>query len=366
MKILIVNTVPTEKNGITNVIFNLLKAMDLNGLEVGYVSISNPEDFYVNQLKDLGIRLHVISRSIKNPFGYIKKLSKVAKGYDVIHVHGNSATMVLEMIAAKLAGVKFRIAHSHNTSCSMRTIDKLARPLFYALCNERLACGDEAGKWLFKNRDFHIVNNGVDTSKFRFDAGKRSSIRKELGWENNPIIGHVGNFLPAKNHEFLITLFAKYTASHPEARLLLLGNGYLKDEAIDQAARLGVLDKVKFAGSVENPQDYLSAMDIIVMPSTFEGLPLTLVEEQANGLDCICSTNITPEADMTKRLHFLNLDENLQTWTSKIDDALDNSDSRDKKSENAIAMIKKNGYDIWEISKWLKSFYLEEFKSHSN
>lgn len=361
MKILIVNTVPTERNGITNVILNLFKYFDLKDCSIDFVTINNPEPSIIKIVESRGGKVFTIPRKIKNPFKYIRQLSRLAKGYDVMHVHGNSATMILEMIAAKIADVKLRIAHSHNTSCSMHIMDNLSRPLFYALCNGRLACGKEAGKWLFRNRNFLVINNGIDTEKFRFNQKIRDSIRKNLGWNNYKIIANVANFVEAKNHEFLISVFANLCNIRSDVRLLLLGDGPLIDNAKKLADELGLVNNIHFAGAVPNVNEYLSAIDLIIMPSKFEGFPLTLVEEQANGLKAIVSDRVTKDADMTGLLSLIPLNKGTKYWAENILKILDNGIERNAScSSRSIDMIKKAGYDIHSSAQKLKNYYISK------
>lgn len=353
-----VNTVPTEKNGITNVILNLIKAFDYTDSSIDLVSINHPELSILEEIRLRGGKLYSIPRKIKNPLTYIYNLAKKAKGYDVMHVHGNSATMVLELIAAKIAGVKLKIAHGHSTSCSMKTIDKLARPLFYALCNGRLACGKEAGEWLFGKRDFLILNNGVDTDKFRFNHIYRELLREKLGWDNCKIIANVANLVEAKNHDFLIRVFAKLCNIRDDVRLLLLGDGPLMDNVKKQAEELNLLNYIHFAGAIPNVHEYLSAIDLIVMPSKFEGLPLTLIEEQANGLNAIVSDRVTKNADMTGLISFLPLEKGADYWAKKILEKLVSGIERNAScSSISIGMIKTSGYDIQTSTQRLKNYY---------
>lgn len=365
IKILYVCTVPTEKSGIPIVIFNIIEALDRENMEIGYVSINQPSDYFKEILRKHNIKLYVIPRLISSPLSYIKELSIAAKNYDIIHVHGNSATMVLEMIAAKLANVKLRIAHSHNTSCSMRMMDKLSRPLFYTLCNGRLACGKEAGEWLFGERDFLIINNGVDTEKFRFNHIYRELIRKKLVWGNCKIIANVANFVEAKNHDFLIRVFAKLCNIRDDIRLLLLGDGPFMDNVKKQAEELNLLNYIHFAGAIPNVHEYLSAIDLIVMPSKFEGLPLTLVEEQANGLNAIVSDRVTKDADMTGLLSFLPLEKGADYWAEKILEKLVSGIERNAScSSRCIGMIKKSGYDIQTSAQKLKNYYTSKLNEN--
>lgn len=357
-KVLFVCTVPTDKSGIPNVIFNLLTHLDGEHTTYGYVSINKPSEFYLGKLRKSNISLHIIPRKLSNPIKYIIDLAKVATHYDIVHVHGNSATMVLEMIAAKIAGVKVRIAHSHNTTCSMKVIDRLARPLFYRLCNGRMACGVEAGRWLFGNRDFKVLNNGIDTDRFRFSPDDRTEIRQNLGVDKEALlIGHVGNFVEQKNHRFLIDIFHCFKKEHPSSKLLLLGDGPLKEEIIAKTESMGLADSVIFAGSVDNPGKYLSAMDLVIMPSLHEGLPLTLVEEQANGLPILAADTITKDSDMTGLVRFASLAESSDKWSQKMAEILKSSRHGESASTNAINCIKKAKYDITVVCNDLMEFY---------
>lgn len=363
LKILEVCTVPTEKSGIPNVIFNLMGHVEKSTVEWGYVSINDPSEFHKKRLDSFGAALHVIPRKISSPWRYVASLAKIARGYDIIHIHGNSATMVLELIASKMAGVKVRCAHSHSTSCKMKVIDRMARPVFHKLCNLRLACGEAAGKWLFGQRKFEVIRNGVDTSAFSFAEGERESIRRSLNIDGGVVIGHVANFDAVKNHTFLLDVFKLIAERHQDCRLLLVGAGQLKESVKDYAENLGIGDKVIFTGSVDNPRAYMSAMDIVVMPSLYEGLPLTLVEEQANGLSCVVSTGVSREADLTGNLRFVPLDGGVEMWRKEIEEMLSTSRHDGMSSATAIKRIKDAGYDIRSSAKDLMQIFSKQLNT---
>jgi len=235
MKVLMINTVPTERNGITAVIFNLLRAMDLTDLRIDYLAINQPAPMYETQIAQAGGKLITLRRSIANPMRYLKDLRKVIgeEKYDIVHVHGNSATMVLEMIAARQAGCKVRIAHSHNTTCTYMAVHKLLKPVFLRLCTHRLACSESAGKWLFPGRSFTVVNNGIDTKRFAFDAQARQQLRRQLGiGEDCRLLGHVGLFNDAKNQGFLIDLLKELADAGEPYKLVLVGQGNRKEAAL--------------------------------------------------------------------------------------------------------------------------------------
>ena len=359
IKVLMSSTTPMIKDGITNVMLNLYRYIDNKKIHVDFVTINEPEKSIRNKILNNGGKYTVIERSIKHPIRYIQNYSKVCKGYDIVHVHGNSATMFLEMCAAKMAGVRIRIGHSHNTYCRAKLIDKLFRIPFYTLCDSRLACGKEAGEWLFGNRDFTIINNGIDSERFRFNEANRNRIREELGWKDCKVIGHVGNFLPAKNHSYILDIFAELNKKDTSYRLILIGSGELVEEVQNKAIDLGVSEYVVFAGSVDNVEDYLSAIDLVLMPSIHEGLPLTLIEEQANGLSCIVSDNITKYADLTGNIKFISLNEKVSVWVNNIVIELKhvNSEDRGSVSKDAIETISLKHYDIHKSITILEKIY---------
>lgn len=362
MKILVINTVPTDKNGITNVIFNYLKAMG-NDVAFDYVAINNPDAFYVNFLEEKGATLYSLKR--KNVLRYIWSLCKIIKqnNYDAIHVHGNSHTVVLELLAAKLAGCKVRIIHAHSTGCNSVALHKLLASLFDSLCTDRLACGESAGKFMFGLKPFKIINNGVDVEKFSFNNKAREAFRVKLALtETDILIGHVGYFMPVKNQSFLVDVFAELAKRDSRYHLVLIGDGAMRTEIEQKVAYLGLTNKVTFTGNIDNVSEYLNAIDIVIMPSLYEGLPLTLVEQQANGLQCIVSDMITKEADKTGNLCFISLNAPISEWVQAIESS-NCKQGREQRSKEAACAIKKAGYCIQTEAKKLVEFYKSIFKN---
>lgn len=363
MKILVINTVPTDKNGITNVIFNYLKAMG-NDVAFDYVAINNPDAFYVNFLEEKGATLYSLKR--KNVLRYIWSLCKIIKQnkYDAIHVHGNSHTVVLELLAAKLAGCKVRIIHAHSTGCNSVALHKLLAGLFDSLCTDCLACGEEAGKFMFGNKPFKIINNGVDVEKFSFNNKAREAFRVKLALtETDILIGHVGYFMPVKNQSFLVDVFAELAKRDSRYHLVLIGDGAMRTEIEQKVACLGLTNKVTFTGNIDNVSEYLNAIDIVIMPSLYEGLPLTLVEQQANGLRCVVSDAITTEADKTGNMTFLPLKMEAAGWAESIKSIdVDNTEQRKARSHEAIERIRECGYSIQEEARKLKEYYIKAIR----
>lgn len=368
MRALIVNTNVCKMgtDGISSVILNLFRSMDKTQMTMDVVVTVEPDQIYCDEMASHNSKLIYIPKSKKRLFAYVLMLSKVIKQgeYDLVHIHGSSNTMAVELLAAALGGCKVRLAHSHNTTCKYMTIHRLLKPLFSMLCTHRLACGEAAGHWLFPGKDFCIVNNGVNTDRFRFLKADREEYRCKHGFtEKNVVIGHVGNFWEQKNHEFLIDAFASAYEKNQELRLLLIGQGKMKETMQQRCKELHIDDVVIFAGLTDNMPAYLSAMDTFALPSLFEGLPLTLIEAQASGLSCIVSDRVTKEVDKTGLLRFLSIDNGEENWVQHmVQLELLSGEQREASSLQAIEKIKKSKYDIIDEAERLRSYYSDAIR----
>ena len=360
MKVLIINTVPTGMNGITNVIFNFLRAIDNIGIQFDLVSINHPEEYFSCELKKLNVSVHVIPR-LNNILSYWFSLRKLIRQnqYDAVHIHGNSHTIVMELLAAKSADCKIRIVHAHTTKCLNIAVHKLLTPLFNILYTHGLSCGEAAGKFMFGHKNFSIVNNGIDTVKYAFNKECRDHIRVKYKWEGRKVIGHVGYFMAVKNHSWILEVFRELVLKDTSYHLVLIGDGELRGYIEDKARNYGLLDHITFMGSVHNVNEYLNAVDLIIMPSLFEGLPLSLIEQQANGLRCIVSDAITKEADKTGNITFLPLSSSSEEWANIImNETIISDQTRQQFSDKAIQDIIRSGYSIKEEARKLKNIYI--------
>ena len=289
----------------------------------------------------------------RNPIAYYKELSDVIKEgrYDIIHAHGNSATIGLEMLAAKMHDISVRIAHSHNTTCMHPMIDRLLRPLLYGTYTHGIACGVEAGKWLFKGHNHIVIKNGIDLKKFSFQERKRSEVRKALNLTNQYVIGHIGRFTEQKNHRMILQIFKHYLKNH-EAVLLLVGNGPKETEIRKLASELRISDKVIFYGITSDTSPLYSAMDIFLFPSKFEGVPLTLIEAQANGLPCLISDTISPEVMITDLITSLPLSDEM-LWSDRLNTVVD----RPLASRIAIEKLTETGFELKTVITQIDQLY---------
>lgn len=360
MKILIVSTVKYRKNGISSVIENFYTNPAFGDWDVRFLFPAGSDEDMIRKLEAEGHRVYLRNRSMKRAAAYCAELAKLIRQerFDILHVHGNSATMALEMMAAYLGGCGIRMAHSHNTTCKHMTVHKFFTPVFQKLCTHRLACGMDAGKWLYGDRKFTVVNNGVNTRRFAFDPDSREKIRRKYGISGDTVvIGHVGTFNEQKNQSYLPDVLKELEKEN--YRLMLIGDGDLRGMVEQKTAELGLGEKVIFTGVISDVSEYLSACDCIAMPSLYEGLPLTLIEQQANGLHCVVSENITREVDKTGNMTFLPL-ENPARWA----EVLRQLPASDRKTMSRIAVEKISacGYDIDIEAAKLKESYKQAVK----
>ena len=356
-RVLIINTIGLIYDGITNVITSYLEAMNLDGLDIYVAGTIRVEPKVRAQLQNMGCRVIDFpsrrSETIKYFLEIIKFVRK--KKIEVVHAHGNSATQAIEMCAAWLGGCKKRIAHSHNTRCEQVKADRLLRPVFYLFCTDALACGEAAGKWLYGNRKFKILQNGRNIEKFAYDPEVRKAMRVQEKLDNQIVIGHVGGFVEQKNHKFLLKIFWEVLKLEKNAKLYLIGDG-AKREEIERLAS-DIKNQVIFVGNTDRVSDYLQMMDGMILPSLFEGLPLVAIEWQINGLPCIFSDTITKECAFTNTVEYESLSTAPEMWANRILKMIKEND-REKSSSIARELVRKSGFDIQDNAESLRNIYL--------
>ncbi|MCD8208981.1 MAG: glycosyltransferase, partial [Bacteroidales bacterium] len=286
-------------------------------------------------------------------------------GYDIIHIDTDDVGRADVLRCARRCGVKKRIYHAHN-SCSegdgilarVPVCRRVMQGRIARFSTDMLACSTEAAKWVYSDKyltGVTIVKNGIDTEKFRFNSDSRSKIREKYGLENAYVMGCVARFAKQKNHGFLIDIFAEVVKKDPNAVLMLIGEGELKEEIQRKAEELQLADKVVFVGTTDEVQNYMSAMDIYVMPSLFEGLSLVFIEAQTSGLYCLASKNISPETKVCNRMEFLPLEESVAQWKEWIlsEEVKVPASIR----ETAWRDVVNAGYDIKSASRQLLEIY---------
>lgn len=356
--ILVICTNVFGYNGIAGVILNYYKVLDKKKMNIDMILINEPSEDVKKLFEENGSKIYVVKRN-SNPIGYMHKIKKIMRenNYDLVHIHGNSATMAIELLAAKQVGIPVRIPHSHNTTSDHMRAHKLLKPLFNKNYSYGFACGNEAGKWLYGDKSFVVINNGVDTDKFKYNEEYRKEIRSKYGVDNKFVVGHVGLFNYQKNHEILIEIFRKLYMKNPNSVLMLVGEGeeleYIKELVKDEKLENDVI----FIGTTDEVNKYMMAFDALALPSRFEGLPLVLVEAQCCGLPCVASTNVSIESNITGLVDFVDYDKDIDIFVDKLNTINVRNRERAVIAEEAIKTIKLKGYSICDNGKRIEELY---------
>lgn len=355
-KILVVFTtafVPT--GGLTTVMMNYYRAMDKRGLQINFACTNIPPQTLMDELRENGSQYFLLPRR-KNIIPYFIALKKLCKGYDIVHVHGNSSTSVLELQAAKWASVRKRIIHNHNSQTQHSFLNRILHPLFVRSYTFAIACSKEAGDWLFGTGEYRILRNAINVDKFPFDESAREKLRSQLGLTGCQVWGNVGKFVEAKNHKFLLELFATYAKINIKARLLLVGDGEMRQEIEEKIRKLGITNLVILAGLRSDIPDLLQAMDVFVFPSIYEGFPLSVIEAQASGLPCYISKNVTDKVGIGKDVRFLSLSDSFDKWIEAIESPKQELDRGVRHTLNQ-KLITQAGFNIHSEAKALINIY---------
>ena len=219
----------------------------------------------------------------------------------------------------------------------------------------RIACSTEAGKWLFRNNKFTVIKNGINLENYRFNYETRKKYRSMFkASDDTLILGHVGRFTYQKNHQYLIKVLKRYTEYNSNVILLLAGTGELEQEVRDLVNKLDLSQKVIFLGTREDINGLMQCMDVFLLPSYHEGLPVVGIEAQTAGLPCILSDNISKETKMTENVVFTPIsDENVDAWCRNID----LFSKREIVRKDGYQSVKDNGYDIQDVIKQVENIY---------
>lgn len=345
-----------DSGGIENLIMNIYRNVDRTKIQFDFIVHYNKECFFDKEIISLGGKIYRFPvMEDKNIFKYIKSLKKFFKAhreYKVVHGHMASLAFIYLGIAKKY-NIPVRIVHSHGTS-HLKTIKGYAKYFLFKFAkynaNYYFACSTEAGEYLFgKNAKFEFIPNAIDLEKFKYNLSVREKVRKQLNIENKLVIGHVGRFNLQKNHTFLIDIFLKINEKEPNSILVLVGKGELENKIKEKIKKYNLEEKVKLLGVRKDVADLYQAFDVFLMPSLFEGLPLTGVEAQASGLACFFSDTITKEVKISNYTKFISLDKTDEYWSKEILNSLDYNRQN--------AKINFDLFDIKKLSKKLENFY---------
>lgn len=364
VNILLVNGNAMDRGGIEAFLMNYYRHMDRTKIHCDFIVHGYSKGIFNEEIEQLGGKIYHVPTKSRHPFKYQRELKKIfgSGNYQIVHSHLDAMSCWVLKIA-KACGIPVRIAHSHNTKHLTNNrlklfINEYARKHITQYATHYFACSDKAGRWLFGDawgrENSQIINNAIDFSLYQFNREMSLQLRKLHGVEHNFVIGHVGRFSYQKNHMFLLEVYAELRKVRDDIRLVLIGDGEDRIEIEKKISQLGMDEAVLLLGSKSNVYDYYSMMDLFVLPSRFEGLPVVAVEAQVNGLTCFLSDRITREICITEHTALIGI-ENVQNWVTAIRDYIQSYDGAGRNQEFSEMM---SPYHIEAAAKKLEGLYL--------
>lgn len=354
-----------NRGGAETMVMNYYRNIDRSKVQFDFLVHREEIGAYEEEIKALGGRIYRMPPIYPQNFVKYKKeirnFLKKHPEYKIIHSHMSELGYFV-FKEAKKQGVHVRICHAHNSphgwdlKMIMRNYFKyMMRPYI----THMFMCGIESGEWLFdkKNKDKFIqLNNAIDAEQYVYDENIEKEVRTELGIKDEFVVGHVGRFNKQKNHEKLIDIFYEITNITNNSKLILIGDGSLKQSMISKVESLNLQDKVMFLGTRSDVNRIMQTFDIYLFPSLFEGLSVSMVEAQAAGLQCFISSSIPKECIITDNVVTFDLNWNASKIAKMIVDLHSNY-----KRTNTYDQIVKAGFDIKSNAKKLEDFYIQEY-----
>lgn len=349
------------RGGVKQFILNAINALDSEQYDQSLLSVGPITG------DNLGLVLHgpIVRRG--DPIALVMAVPRLECAIgelapDVVHIHCNNGLGLLYAEAARRAGCIVRVVHSHNTAvedgCAVKRImSSILKRRFSSAPTQCVACSELAGAYLFGDKSFELIRNGIDVERFAFDSCARRDVRSQFGIDGDALVlGHIGSGIPVKNTGFIIDLVRELSDHSVDVHALLVGSGEeieaLKTHSID----VGVSDRVHFTGVVADSWRYYSAMDMFLLPSHYEGLPISLIEAQANGLQCIASDVVSKEANVAELVSYLPLGDAEPWATAVLGDSVCKTD-RSCISDKASKAICSAGYSLESLGSQLSCLY---------
>ncbi len=351
-----------HRAGLETMLMNYYRNIDRTQIQFDFLTHRPERSDYDDEIESLGGKVYYAPRlypqNIPNYFKWMKQFFKEHPEYKIMHSHIDSMSY-LPLLAGKKNNIPVRIAHSHSTSIDKDF--KYALKQYYRLrinsaATNRLSCGDEAAKFLFRGKTFDIVPNAFEASKFYFNESVRKEKRKELGLTDEFVVGHVGRLCYPKNHRFLVDIFNEVLKIDSKAVLLIIGTGEKTEEIKNYVSELGINKNVKFLGNRSDVAELYQAIDIFALPSLFEGVPLVGIEAQFADLPCLFSDKVPTEVQFSDKARFIPLEAGAKKWAEYVVKCkgFDRSSTSDD--------IVNSHYEIRVAHEILEDYYLKIIK----
>lgn len=366
----------TNLGGAESRVMELYRAMDKEKVQFDFLIHTTKEGSYSEEIKRLGGKIYSLPRfKVYNYFAYrkaIKDFFREHGEFAAIHGHMTSTASIYLPIAKKVYQKEgknvWTIAHARSAGVDQGIkgrITKILRKNLKKKTDYCFTCSKEAGvavfgkEWVEKG-NVKTIPNAIECNRFKYDENVRNEVRKELGLENQFVIGHVGRFGFMKNHTYLLDIFASLCEKQDDVVLVLIGKGEEEENIREKVQRLGLDEKVYFLGNHFDVERYYQAFDYFVFPSTFEGFPGSVLEAQAAGLHCLLSDCITREVAITPLVHYRSITESPELWANEIVGFMEEANQRKcghLEAGDFVSIIMENGFDVNSQAKVMEKFY---------
>lgn len=341
--------------GAETFLMKIYRKLDRRKYQMDFGVYSDQEGFYDEEIRSMGGKVHHLIPKTKNFNLYKKSLYDLVskERYEYVLRITSNAGGFYDLKVAKEAGARVCIARSSNSSDGgswrAKIINFLSCIMYQKYVDVKIAPSDLAAKYTFCKEaidegEVYFLNNGFDLDVYSFSQSGRDRIRKEFNLKDRFVIGHIGRFSHQKNHEFLVDVFYELKKKKSDTVLLLVGDGELKNQIKNKVIRLGLSDSVIFVGIRKDIPNLLSAMDLFVFPSFYEGMPNTVIEAQATGLPCVISDSISREANITGLVQYISLSKSSDLWADEVLKAISTTRLCTKQS------FINSGYDIESVT----------------
>lgn len=348
--------------GVEAVVMNYYRHIDKTKFQFDFIVDSDSKKIPETEIYSLGGKIYKIP-PYQNIVQYNRELAKLfsENKYSIVHSHINTLS-VFPLRVAKKAGIPLRIAHNHSVTVpgeyKKNGIKKFLRMFSTIYPTHYIAPTKYTGEWLFgekvSNNNLLILKNAIDVDRFKYNPNTREKIRKRYGFgKHNIVIGNIGRMVSSKNLLFLLDIFNEVLIKHLNFRLILIGNGPMKEEIIKKVNNLKINNFVVVLDNIDDIENYYQAMDLFLFPSSSEGLGMVAIEAQASGLPVISSSYVPKDIEVSDRVVFLSIKESETVWVKKI---LENSDMNIDRTYG-YNKIKNSEYNIVSEVRVLEKYY---------
>lgn len=347
-----------NRGGIENYLLKICSYLDKKKFSIAFIDETGGKACHRKKLEEMGAAFYDITHRNQSVLKNKQDLNNLfgSEKFDILHFNCNTLSYIEPIIQARKYGVKV-IIHSRSSNSPSRLITLILHWVNKIRIRKwnivRLAVSDLAGKWLFGNTEFTVINNGIEIEKFTFDCSKRKRKREELGLGGKVVYGNVGAFLEAKNHGFILSVFREIYNADRNAVLLLVGDGKLKQRYQAEVEQMGLENAVLFLGIRTDVAELMMSMDCMIFPSLYEGFPNAVLEAETTGLPIVVSENITNEVNILEQCVRLSLNEGCAVWADACSVFARNSYNR----YEAAKVIYKKGFSVMKEIRKLETIY---------